>query len=227
MTTEQRLRASSGLLVALWLALTAGTTVSAHRLDEYLQAARIDLQPDRVSIDLDLTPGAEIAASVIAAIDRDRDGVASIEERNGYAADVVRQLEMTLDGTVLPLRLMSSTFPEIDALRAGEGTVRLHIAARHVPLAAGRHELSFTNRHLSRQSVYLANALVPATSDVAVVGQRRTTDQRELTIAYIVRPKSGAAIDPTLASAGSSAALFGLVAALLIARYTRRNGARP
>jgi hypothetical protein len=37
------------------LVLVAGETVSAHRLDEYLQAARIDLQADRVTVDLELT----------------------------------------------------------------------------------------------------------------------------------------------------------------------------
>ncbi len=60
------------------LALLAGTIVSAHRLDEYLQAARIDLQRDGVRIALDLTPGSAVADALIAAVDRDHDGVAAI-----------------------------------------------------------------------------------------------------------------------------------------------------
>jgi hypothetical protein len=43
--------------------LIAGTasTASAHRRDEYLQAARIAVGPDRVRIELDLTPGMAVA----------------------------------------------------------------------------------------------------------------------------------------------------------------------
>src|SRR5262245_2022622 len=98
MTTVRPLRANKGscavghlvgraclFALSAAIALAAGTTASAHRLDEYLQAARIDLQADRVTVDLDLTPGASLAESVIAAIDRDQDGVASRDELNAYA----------------------------------------------------------------------------------------------------------------------------------------------
>lgn len=221
------MRASSGRLLVLCLALLlTDATVSAHRLDEYLHAARIDLQPDQVSIELDLTPGTEIAESIIGLIDRDRDGVASLDEQNGYVADVVRQLRIALDGTTLPLRVISSTFPGLDALRAGEGAIRLHLTARHPALWSGRHELTFKNSHLPGQSVYLANALVPKSTGVSVTAQRRTVDQRELTIEYFVRPGPDATIDSRLASMGSSGALVGLMAAVLIVRYARRQGAR-
>ena len=46
---------------------------TTHRLDEYLQAARIDLQRAAVCVTLELTPGAAVAESVIRTIDRDGD----------------------------------------------------------------------------------------------------------------------------------------------------------
>ncbi len=92
MTTEPRLRASSraraGLSIAV--AMAVGTSVSAHRLDEYLQATRIDLRADSVAFELALTPGAEIARSIAATIDRNGDGVTSSDEEHAYATAVVR-----------------------------------------------------------------------------------------------------------------------------------------
>jgi len=219
MTMEPRLRASSRLLVALSLTLIAGAGLSAHRLDEYLQAARIDLRQDGVSIELDLTPGAALAESVIEAIDRDRDRVMSIVERQHFVTDVVGQVQARLDGTMLALLVTSSSFPTLDALRAGEGTIRVQLHGRHPTLSSGRHQLSFDNGYLPGRSVYLANALVPATTRVSVTAQRRSVDQRAMTIDYVV--------GPTLAGVGSNGLLVGLMVSLLIVRYARRNGVRP
>ncbi|HXI29434.1 MAG TPA: hypothetical protein VNG89_13440, partial [Vicinamibacterales bacterium] len=57
-------------------AVFAGTVarVSAHRRDEYLQAARLAIDPGRVQIELDLTPGIALAEAILADIDRNRDG---------------------------------------------------------------------------------------------------------------------------------------------------------
>jgi hypothetical protein len=224
MTTGRPLRANSGrartrgLLLGVWLALAAGTVVSAHRLDEYLQAARIDLRPDSVSIDLDLTPGAALADSTIASIDRDGDGVTSLDEQRAYANEIVGALDLKLDEVPLAPQLKSLVFPALDALRRGEGLIQLRLNASHDTLTAGRHQLFFGNRHMTRQSVYLANALVPANASMSVITQQRSTDQRELTIDYSVGSR--------LASTGSSGWLLGVVAAVLLFRYTRRNGAR-
>jgi hypothetical protein len=220
------LRASNGarkrarlLALSTAIVLAVSTTASAHRLDEYLQAVRIDLHTDRVIVDLDLTPGAALAESIVATIDRDRDGVTSSDELNAYVRGIVRQLEIALDGQRLEPGLMSSTFPAQEALSRGEGTIRLQVSATHHPLDSGRHQLFFSNHHFARQSVYLANALVPANSRLSVDEQRRTGDQRELTIDY----SAGAA----LAGVSSSGVLAGLVGAILIVRYTRRNAVRP
>lgn len=165
------------------------TSISAHRLDECLQAARIDLRTDGVAIELDLTPGVAVAESIIAVIDRDRDGSLAIEEQDLYARAVVSAVLIEVDGESLPLHLSSSTFPELSALRRGEGMIRLQAGAAHRRLSTGAHQLFFRNAHLEQQSVYLANAFVPESGRVSVAAQRRDGDQSELRIDYSIQPE--------------------------------------
>jgi hypothetical protein len=189
MTTARRFRDSvwNVALVAI-LTLTVGTDASAHRADEYLQAARIGIEPGLVDVYLDLTPGIMVAEPVIRLIDRDRDGRLSGEEQQSYARSVVSFLSLELDGEALPLRLEASDFPEPSTFLEGEGTLRLHLKASPRSVPAGPHALRFMNAYGYVDSVYLANALVPDSSRVQVVEQRRTRDQSELTIDYVLRP---------------------------------------
>ena len=73
------------------MTLLAATDVSAHRTEDYLQAARIGVEPDRVQVTLDLTPGTGVAESFIAAIDREGDGSLSAEEQRAYAGQIDRK----------------------------------------------------------------------------------------------------------------------------------------
>jgi hypothetical protein len=164
--------------------------VSAHRRDELLQAARIDLTPAAVTIELDLTPGIDVAGEILAAIDRDGDGALSRNEQAAYADRVLRALEVKLDdGRPLPMRLVSSTFPDPSSVRRGEGIIRLRATATPPRLSAGPHHLFFRNAHAAGRSVYLANALVPDDARVSVAAQRRDGEQSELTIEYALRER--------------------------------------
>jgi hypothetical protein len=182
------LRASSGLAVALALTMTlvAGLDVWAHRSEDFLQAARIGLEPDGVLIILDLTPGIAVAESFIAALDDDRDGALSAQEQREYTRQVVRALEVEIDERPLQPRAVSWSFPEPSAVRRGEGMVRLKIETSLPRVSAGSHRLLFRNTHLAGHTAYLANALVPESARVTVTAQRRDRDQSELTIEYTV-----------------------------------------
>ena len=190
MITARRLRRSNLAIAALIasVAIAIGARVSAHRLDEYLQAARIAVARERMSLDLSLTPGAAVAGRVITDIDADRNGNLSRQEQRAYAAQVLEALLVSVDGAApIRLQLLASTFPEVVSLRSGDGAITIRAAARVSRLAAGPHHLLFRNHHAAGMSVYLANALVPDHDDVAVTGQERTGDQSELTINFIVR----------------------------------------
>jgi hypothetical protein len=178
-------------VLALTMSVVAGPDVSAHRSEDYLQAARIGLEMDSVLITLDLTPGIAVAESFIAALDHDRDGALSTDEKRGYAAQVVRALKVEMDERPLQPRVVSWSYPEPAAFLHGEGTVRLKIQATLPRVSAGSHRLLFRNAHLAGHSAYLANALVPESALVAVTAQRRASDQSELTIEYTVGAEGG------------------------------------
>ena len=57
-------------------------------------------------------------------------------------------LDLEVDGTRLPVQLTASSFPAVEAMRRGEGTIRLQLAAMLPPLSVGSHHLLFRNRHL-------------------------------------------------------------------------------
>jgi hypothetical protein len=177
----------AAFVLASLVTVLAGTTLSAHRRDEYLQAARLAVEPRRVELEIDLTPGIAIAEGIIGTVDRDRDGTVSRAEQQAYVEDVIEAIELRVDGRVLHLEHVGFTFPGLDAVRSGEGTIRLRAAAHLPRLSEGNHELAFRNRHRPDVSVYLANALIPNGDSIAITAQRRDAAQRELTIAYSVR----------------------------------------
>jgi hypothetical protein len=183
------LRTDSGtaLVLALAIAAVVDSGVSAHRRDELLQAARIAIEPSRIELALDLTPGIEVADAIITDMDRDRDGTVSADEQQGYVGRVLAAIELELDGQPLQVEPVAATFPHLDAFRRGEGTVHLQSAITLPRVPDGGHQLSFRNAYRRDVSVYLANALVPESDRVAVRAQRRDGEQRDLTIDYVVR----------------------------------------
>ena len=190
------------------MTVVVSTNGSAHRTEDYLQAARVGLEPDRVLITLDLTPGIDVAGSFMGALDHDGDGALSAGEQRGYAGQVVSALKVEIDERPLQPRVVAWSFPEPSAFRRGEGTIRLEIQATLPGVPAGSHRLLFRNAHRAGHSAYLANALVPESARMAVTAQRRNQDQSELTIEYTAHGDSTTTLAWVL---GSLAAAFLMV----------------
>lgn len=171
-------------IAALAFVIVAGISTSAHRRDEYLQAARLAIDPDRVQIALDLTPGIAVAEDVLAQLDADRDRSISPAEAHAYTERLLRGITVDVDGTPLVLDVMDSTFPQIGAVLSGEGTIRINAGASMPSLPGGVHRLRYRNNHRPDIAAYLANALVPSSERIAIAAERRSVDQRELTIEY-------------------------------------------
>ena len=165
----------------------AASELSAHRRDEYLQAARLAIDPGSLELSLAMTPGIDVAERVIADIDRDRDGVFSLHEQEIYVAAVMGQVTLEHDGRTLQLESTRAGFPAADAIRAGEGTIQLQAVASLSSLSSGGHQLLFRNSHRSDISVYLANVLVPTDGRITITSQRHSQDQHELMVDYVVR----------------------------------------
>lgn len=187
MVRSSRRSRRAAWVLALTSALAGVVDLSAHRRDEFLQAARIGIDAGAVDVELNLTPGIDLADAIVADIDRNRDGSISQDEQRAYGSLVLSAITLELDGTPIHSRLTGFTFPDVDAVKRGEGTIRMQLAGALPRLSPGPHQLLFRNRHSPNRSVYLANALVPATADVTVTAQRRDLEQTELTVDYLLR----------------------------------------
>jgi hypothetical protein len=159
---------------------------TAHRLDEYLQAARVAVRPDGIRLELDLTPGANIAESVIARIDADGDRRFSGEEGASYARVVLGDVGVWLDGVALAVRLQRVEVSTPQELLDGVGLIRIVATMPTVPIVA-RHELILRNAHETDRGVFLMNALVPASKNVIITAQSRDRRQQQFRMTYEVR----------------------------------------
>jgi hypothetical protein len=188
MTTVRSSRASraAAFLIVAAMTVAFNTGVSGHRRDEYLQAAQIAIEPDRIHVELDLTPGIAIADAVIPGIDVDQDGVVSIGEQQMYTRRVLGAIQLRIDSEPLQMRLVAAHFPDLEAVRTGAGTIAVASEVVVPPLTAGRHRLFFRNTNDPDSSVYLANALVSASDRVSISRQTRDELQRELVIDFSV-----------------------------------------
>jgi hypothetical protein len=162
---------------------------AAHRLDEYLQAARVSLARDRITLEVDLTPGADIAPAIVALLDGDGDNTISPIEAGTYGQAVLSDLALELDGRPVAVMLTRVEAPSIDDMRDGIGAIQLRAEGHIDAVAAGRRYLSFRNNHRPAASVYLVNALVPEDADVRVEGQRRDPRQQGVRVEYTVGPR--------------------------------------
>ena len=171
---------------AIAVALAIPVPAAAHRLDEYLQASRVLLERDRLLIEIDLTPGANVASGVIAAIDRDQDGAVSPAEAQAYGLAVLEDVIVTLDARATTLSLQRIEIPPLDELREGLGTIRLEAIGSTGAIAPGRHAVDFHNQHRAATSVYLVNALLPRDGMATVLSQQRDSRQSRTLIEYDV-----------------------------------------
>ena len=156
---------------------------SAHRLDEYLQAMRVDVRTGGIVVELDLTPGASIAPAILAVLDPDSDGLIEPAERDRYVADLIRNFHVTLDARPLALRGWSRVFPSPAELQDGNGVVRLVLEAEFEQ-SRGSHQVVIDNGYRRDVGVYLANVLRPESGAITITAQRRDPRQQTLVIDY-------------------------------------------
>ena len=200
------IRRRLALLLAL---LSAAPTAYAHRLDEYLQATLVSIEPGDMRLHINLTPGVAVADAVLALIDGDHDGVISNGEAATYAELLKRDLTVRLDDRKVGLTATSSNAPPAAELRSGWGIIQAEFTLSGVPpLAAGAHRLTVENRHLPAVSVYLFNAVKPKSEPVRIARQVRNDNQSTGSIEFTVGQPP---------RAFGAAATGALLAALLVA----------
>lgn len=180
-------------LVALGaLLLSTVSTAGAHRVDEYLQATLIAVEKDRIAADMYLTPGVAVLQVMLAEIDTDDDGIISDSEQRAYAARILKDLSLTLNGTRLSPRLVSLEFPPIEEMRAGRGDIHIEFAADLPPTGPNRI-FRLENRHQGRISVYQVNSLIPRDPDIRISAEHRNDSQSIYEVDYNQSATSSAA----------------------------------
>jgi hypothetical protein len=212
-------------LVPIWL-LAFGLTgeARAHRLDEYLQSTLISVEQDQVEVEIRLTPGVAVLPVVMAVIDRDRDGRISADDEREYAERVLREVALESDGQPIRLTVVGRSFPAVEDMRQGLGTILLKLRGER----RGGHEMRFVNRHLTGISVYLVNCALPASGGLTIGRPVRDNLQTEIRFEYSFTtgaPVSRATGLPLLPALAFGFGLIG-VARLVYAR-TAANAVRP
>lgn len=196
--------------LALLLVLPAvPSAVFAHRLDEYLQATLVSIEPGEIRLEINLTPGVAIAGQVLALIDRDHDGVISTNEAAAYAGLLKRDLRVLLDHREIYLNLTAINFPAPAELRTGWGIIQIEFRGKLGLLVAGSHRIAIENRHLPALSVYLLNAALSKSADIHIARQSRNDTQGAGEIEFIFHQPAG-----SFSALGIVAALAVLLAAL-------------
>lgn len=169
-------------VVAILAALTS--PAGAHALDEYLQAVLIGVEKDHVSLSLRLVPGVEVLPDVLRGMDANKDGKISSAERQAYPARVLDDLDLSLNGKGLRLRLISADIPAPESLGDGVGQMRMEFRA-DLPPGAMQRRLVLKNRHQSRIGAYLVNSLAATDPDIRIQAQRRNADQSFYQLDYV------------------------------------------
>lgn len=187
-----RLRPALRLAMVLLGLSAAPRMLNAHRVDECLQAALLGIRPDRVELDLELTPGAAVAPLFLKEMDADQDGEISRAEGRAYAAKALSAVRLELDDTPLRLKLSDCEAPRVAEVRVGQGVLRLHAVAVVRHLSPGAHHLRFANHFRGEVSAYLVNALRPESADLAIQAQARDERQTESRIDFTYQPGSPA-----------------------------------
>jgi len=204
------------MAVAVLFAISLSGDAAAHQLDEYLQATLIGVTRDGIDVEIQLTPGVAVLPMLMAVIDRDRDGRISVEEERVYAARVAREVELRVDGVPAALSLMESTFPALEAMREGLGTIRMKLRATRTG-----HTLRFENRHLPQISAYLVNCLAAPADWLVVSRPERDEAQRSIVFEYSFG--AGAAPGPLAASIAALGMLLVARMVVLIYRWKSRQ----
>ena len=209
----------------IWLALLAFPFSGfGHRLDEYLQAALVSIEPSAIKLQIHLAPGIAVAEPVLALMDRDGDGVISTNEATAYAQLLKHDLTLQIDERPLELKFTASNFPPPDELGTGWGIIRLdYAAAVPGPFAPGAHELAFENRHQTNLSAYLVNAVLPRSSSIHITGQTRNENQSVGRIEFTFQPPPRSPV----VKLGVAALVMLLVAVTASAALRRRTLIAP
>ena len=167
------------------LVIHAGSA-SAHSLDQYVQASYITVAPSQIGVELDVTPGVLIAPQVLALLDANGDQQISDAEGQAYAARILKDVTLTVDGQPQVLRVTKIEMPTYLVMQAGYGTMRVFTQTNAGSAWSGTHQLAYTNSYQTTGIAYQVNAFLDDTKQVTLGTQNRDATQQSITMDFIV-----------------------------------------
>jgi hypothetical protein len=170
------------------LLLTISRVTEAHRLDDLLQAAFIEITPTEIRLQLNLNPGVEVSDKLIWMIDRDGDRTISASEGKIFSESLKQKLEVSVDNHPLAIEVMTAEFDPPSELRTGSGNIKVEMRARLSHALTGVQWLRFENRNWPEMSAYLVNAVVPRVRTIRILKQVRNDNQSIGWIDFSVAP---------------------------------------
>jgi hypothetical protein len=173
-------------LLAALLALLP-RSVEAHPLDELAQSAYLTIAPGEVRLELDLTPGIEVAGPLLHAMDGDGNRMVTGAEARIYAGDVLARSSLSLDHVATSLVAGDAEVPPYRRIEPGGTTISIHGTAQRLD-SVGAHVLTYRNDHQPGASRRTAHVFLrPGNGwQYRVTGQQRSDDGRQLTVTYVV-----------------------------------------
>lgn len=161
------------------------TWAFAHPVDEVVQGAYLTLAPGQVRLELDLTPGTEVADAVLRAIDANGDRRLSDAEGRGFGERVLKQSTISLNGKPVAWRLDRVSMPSYEEVRDATPTLKVYATAPRLE-RKGAQTLGYENRYQPARSQWIANIFLQPGGGwrYQVTGQQHTNDGRGLTVSY-------------------------------------------
>jgi len=118
-------------------------TAGAHPHNYVDQQALLSVGANTVDVNIRIVPSFENGAAIFAAIDADGNGVVSQAEAAAFAAAVVANTSLEVDGNSIALQNATATVPYIDKVAAGFGIIEVDASAWFALSGVGEHQIAF------------------------------------------------------------------------------------
>lgn len=184
-----------GLVAVLVAMLAPARAALAHPLDVYLQATYLTVGPAQIVVELDLTPGVLVAPQILPELDTDGNEVISEAEGQAYAAAVLSNVVLAVDGQQLALTVSKIDMPAYLNIQAGYGTIRVFATATLADGMAGTHQISYANTYAPAGSAYQVNAFVENGDPITLGTQNRDGIQQTMTLDYAIGDAAASGTD--------------------------------
>ena len=178
-----------GLILLGWLLPIA----AAHPTDRLNQAAYITLSPQKVSIELDFSPGELVAPQFVQEFGSNL-GSLNSETIQKFSQTILEHVRFTVDNKQIELKPDSSLnqIPDLALLKAGGAQLQLVFTA-DLPSLSGQHQFVFENKYQPVKSGYGANVFVES-KDVKIIKQARDSSLQVFTVDFDITQRSSFAL---------------------------------